>query len=642
MEISQDLVSQEEDEKQNYDEYNENNKLVNDISYSYYLHNKNSNNNLDNNQTISQDNNNQNNLKSQTINRRYNSQLTNIDENFDNTLKNKSINKNNSEINNINSSGLNVGRMSSTLDIRLGERERKKMLLDNIQTQITLRKKTKLEELKKRQEEDAQYLKDMILRYPFGRAGGGAPIRDKSGNIVTFRRNLISNLKYNQSSIDVDDDFDEVWGKDRPNRKNIVKSPQNINLNNNFNDENTIRPFSTNPHINSIKNNNTNFGIYQNNKYGNHDNSPLKQSFNFSTNNSLNIGNNSNINKLNNSFDLLNNNNLFYKNLLERKKKELELEKQLEMENEQLQENYNINHVNTINLRKKNNRTTNKKKLVYNYNTIDENEENEEIEENNENINENKYLNKKDYYDNFNFVQKGQIHPRLENSFLFTDEINKLRNEIRFDQNSLLDEINAIKKDAKNATKERKNIIKDLEYLKSQINMLNEIQIKQKEEEEIQKEKENQGKIIFDDKYDEFIEERLRRKQNDDYYYIDNSTFQNYENELPNQSIISKEKNILNLKNNDIEENQMELEDLIQKNNDILENLRENEFLEKKYKKRPEDYFNTSDAFFHTYRLTHADNYKEYDANYNKYYINKDINYDNEHDNDYEVKVEKI
>ena len=172
--------------------------------------------------------------------------------------------------------------------------------------------------------------------------------------------------------------------------------------------------------------------------------------------------------------------------------------------------------------------------------------------------------------------------------------------------------------------------------------MLNEIQIKQKEEEEIQKEKENQGKIIFDDKYDEFIEERLRRKQNDDYYYIDNSTFQNYENELPNQSIISKEKNILNDKINDIEENQMELEDLIQKNNDILENLRENEFLEKKYKKRPEDYFNTSDAFFHTYRLTHADDYKEYDDNYNKYYINKDINYDNEHDNDYEVKVEKI
>ena len=639
MEISQDLVNQEED-KTNYDEYNENNKLVNDISYSYYLHNNihNNNNNLDNNKEIIKDNDKKDTLKSQPIKRRYNTQLTQINENLNNTLNNKEINQNNNnEINNnINTSGLNIGRMSSTLDIKLGEREKKKMLLNNIQTQINLSKKAKLEELKKRQEEDAQYLKDMILRYPFGRAGGGAPIRDKSGNILAPRRNLISNPKYNQSSIDVDDDFDEVWGKDRK-KKNNLGSPQNLNINNIFNEENTIRPFSTNPQINSIKNSNPNFDVYQNNRYGNINNSPLKQSYNFSTNNLLNIGNNSNIyNKLNNSVDLLNYNNLFYKNILERKKKELEIAKQFEeMENNKIQENYNNYQDNNIPiLRNKNNRTTNKKKLVYNYNIIDENEENS---------GENKYLNKKDYYDNYNFVPKGQIHPRLENSFLFSDEINKLRNEIRVDQNSLLDLINSIKKDVKDATKERKKAINDIEYLKSEVNKLNEIQNQEKEE-EIQKLKDYQDKILYDKQYDEFIEERLRRKQNDGYYYIDDSVFQNYENELPNKSIISQQKKILNIQKNDIEENQMELEDLIKKNNDILDNLRDNEILENKYKKRPEDYFNTSDAFFHTYRLTHADDYKEYDENYNKYYRNKYTNDYNENKNndDFEVKIEKI
>ena len=129
MKESLDLVNQIEEDK-NYDEYNENNKLVNNIGYSYQLKNslknnsESSNNNSDNNDTLSPNRNNQT-ISNQ--NRRYNSQLTNLE---------STINQNNNNLQDINNN-LNYGRMSSTLDIRLGGRERKKMLLDNIKTQIT-------------------------------------------------------------------------------------------------------------------------------------------------------------------------------------------------------------------------------------------------------------------------------------------------------------------------------------------------------------------------------------------------------------------------------------------------------------------------------------------------------------------------
>jgi hypothetical protein len=291
MEVSsEDLVNQIEKEN-NYDEYNQNNKLVNDISYSYYLNNKLNDNNIsDNKQDISLNNENQNIItNNNTSNKRYNSQLTNVNESMENKLNNN----NSININNIEG---NLRKFTSTLDIRMNERERKKMLLDNIQTQISLRKKTKLEELKKRQEEDAQYLKDMILRYPFGRGGGGAPIRDKSGNLITFRRNLISDPKYNQSPINVDDDYNEVWGKEKGNKKFNINRSQNINNNIINDDEDIIRPFSTNPQINTIKNTNLNFENTPNNIYNSNNNntSSLKQTYNFSNNNLLNNANNLN------------------------------------------------------------------------------------------------------------------------------------------------------------------------------------------------------------------------------------------------------------------------------------------------------------------------------------------------------------
>ena len=645
--MSTDLVNQVETQE-NYDEYNKNNKLVNDISYSYYYNNNILNNNsLDANQV--QENQNQNqtiNTTNNNSNRKYNSQLTKIDENLDNTL-NQSINNNNLINNNANTLNINSGRMASTLDIRMGERERKKMLLNNIQTQINLRKKTKLEELKKRQEEDAQYLKDMIIRYPFGRGGGGAPIRDKSGNLVTYRRNLISDLKYNQSPINVDDDYDEVWGKEKRIGRYYVNAneSQNINnnnINNNINDENTIRPYSTNPQINTIKNNNLNLDNNQNNRYENNINNStsLKQVYNLSTNNLLNNGHNiNNYQNLSNSSNLLNYNSLLYKKILERKKKELELEKQLsDIEDEELADNYNnMNQINSINNLRSNNIITRNiiSKKDYNINTQNDNNKD----------NENKYLNKNDYYDNHNFVPKGQIHPRLENSFLFTDEINKLKNEIKVDQNSLLDVIFEIKKDVKKATKERKKVIKDLESLKFQINQIK-IENARKNEEEIENDNNYVKRFVNDNEYDEYIEKILKSKENDnDYYYIGNSFFENYEKELPNKSSIKKEKNIFNIKKTYIDENQLELDELIKKSDDILQNLKDNEKIENAHKRRPEDYFNTSDYFFHTYRLNHANDYEEYGDNYISNYLKKKyINNYNEHkdDDDYEVKIEKI
>ena len=93
-----------------------------------------------------------------------------------------------------------------------------------------------------------------------------------------------------------------------------------------------------------------------------------------------------------------------------------------------------------------------------------------------------------------------------------------------------------------------------------------------------------------------------------------------------------------------MDENQMELEELIKKSNDILENLRDNENIEKEHKRKPEDYFNTSDYYFHTYRLNHANDYKEYGDDFNKdYYLNKYMKYNKKNNNDdYEVKIEKI
>jgi hypothetical protein len=190
-----------QDETPNYDEYNQNNRLVNDVNYSYYFNKnqnfqKNENNNENSTNNISNENNIVNN--------------NNLNENNNNVENNNDI-KNNKISTPYNSYNFKTSRISSTIDIKADERRRKKILLNNIQAQINLRKKTKLEELEKEKEEDKKYLKEMFEQYPFGRGGGGAPVRNKKGEVVAFRRNLISDYKYNQSGINIDDDFDEVW-----------------------------------------------------------------------------------------------------------------------------------------------------------------------------------------------------------------------------------------------------------------------------------------------------------------------------------------------------------------------------------------------------------------------------------------------
>ena len=127
----------------------------------------------------------------------------------------------------------NSFRSPSPRQIRMEELEKKKTLLNNIQSQINLTRQNKMEQMNKNKEEDAKYLRDMMVYYPFGKGGGGATIRDKSGNIVTNRRSLISDPKYNLASINVDDDYYEVYDKEKRIGRYYNYGNNNVNNNNN-------------------------------------------------------------------------------------------------------------------------------------------------------------------------------------------------------------------------------------------------------------------------------------------------------------------------------------------------------------------------------------------------------------------------
>ena len=188
------------------------------------------------------------------------------------------------------------------------ELERKKALLNNIQSQINLTRQTKLEQMNKNKEEDAKYLRDMMIHYPFGRGGGGAPIRDKSGNIVTNRRSLISDPKYNLASINVDDDYYEVWNKEKRVGRyyNNDMNNNNINNNNNYNQQlsNTANNFRGNDYYNNNNNiqdpyNNNNQNYFNNNNYKQQNNGGRPYSTNprlMNNNNNYNYNNNNNNN----------------------------------------------------------------------------------------------------------------------------------------------------------------------------------------------------------------------------------------------------------------------------------------------------------------------------------------------------------
>lgn len=189
---------------------------------------------------------------------------------------------------------------STPSNIKQQDAERHRMLLQNIQSQMNLNKPTKLQELQKRKEEDQKYIQDMQNCFPFGRGGGGAPIRDKNGSIVTSRRGLISNPKYNLMQINVDDDYNEVW--DKGIKYGLLNYKNTLNRNNSNNGMNVNSNFSQTMGYNNNNNNNGQYGnnflantaqrslsarIYGNNNNNNMNNG-ISNAFNYGISNGMN------------------------------------------------------------------------------------------------------------------------------------------------------------------------------------------------------------------------------------------------------------------------------------------------------------------------------------------------------------------
>ena len=125
-------------------------------------------------------------------------------------------------------------------DIKQEELQRKKILLGNIQNQMYMHKDNLKKEKEKQTKEEQAYLNGIENFYPFGRGGGGAPNRDKNGNIITNRRRLISDPKYQHVSINVDDDYYEVWNQQKPGITRFTNSPDKKNSNTTLNNSNNI------------------------------------------------------------------------------------------------------------------------------------------------------------------------------------------------------------------------------------------------------------------------------------------------------------------------------------------------------------------------------------------------------------------
>ena len=412
---------------------------------------------------------------------------------------------------------------------RREEQERKKMLLNNIQSQINLTKRTKLEELRKRQEEDAQYLKDMVVCFPFGRGGGGAPIRDKSGNIVTNRRALISDPKYNLTSINVDDDYYDVWDKEKRIgrfyrnasqyelgsnnnlNRNQPLSNTGMNFNNNqggynqaFQQENVGRPYSTNPRLmnnnnNYNYNNNFNYNNGQNmgNNYGQQqgNNFQNKQQF-FNTMQRPNVQNISltydnfevmdrdQVRQIKENYrqDLINQieeNKL--KKELEKKGKELEEareeerlrkerdeleQRELEERNRNQQLRNRVRNENNLLIIEKNNRiknnnnnnssNNNNQSEFNNVRTINRTVRINEVNENNNNVIDQEAIDK--------INQK-----EMESKMQLNNEILKLREQMKDQQNDLFNQIAFLKQETQSANQQRFQALKEIEKLKDEL-----------------------------------------------------------------------------------------------------------------------------------------------------------------------------
>ena len=468
--------------------------------------------NFENNLNGNNYNRNMNNNYSQTLNQNYNNNINNNEQNINNGM-NEYVNKE------LASHGLNL-RSPSPRQIRLEEQERKRMLLNNIQSQINLTKKTKLEELRKRQEEDAKYLKDMVICFPFGRGGGGAPIRDKSGNIITNRRALISDPKYNLAQINVDDDYYEVWDKEKRIGRYYRNSSQINGNKNNFNgqqlnntaqnfggmnmnnqgvnnnqdfynlQQNSGRPYSTNPRL---MNNNPNYSNGNMMDYNFQQDNNMNMNNNYSNNqqffNTLQRPNTQNISLTYDNYEIMDrdqqrqvkenyrqdlltqmkeNEN---KKLLEKKRKELEeareeerlrkereeLERQeLEEKNKNLRLQNNLRNENNVLILEKNRNNNGQNEEFNKRRTVKTIIKTNVINEENNNITDQEAIDK--------INQK-----EMESKMQLNNEILKLREQMKDQQNDLFHQIQFLKQETQSANQQRFEALKEIEKLKDEL-----------------------------------------------------------------------------------------------------------------------------------------------------------------------------
>ena len=426
----------------------------------------------------------------------------------------------------------NSFRSPSPRQIRMEELEKKKTLLNNIQSQINLTRQNKMEQMNKNKEEDAKYLRDMMVYYPFGKGGGGAPIRDKSGNIVTNRRSLISDVKYNLASINVDDDYYEVYDKEKRigryynygnnnvnnnnnnynqqlsntgnnfrgmnyNTNNNMQDPysnqnQNFYNNDNFQQMNNGRPYSTNPRYM----NNNNMNNYNYNNPPNMDYYPEQQNNNYQMQdniaqnpqyfNTLQRPNTKTISLTYDNYEVNNNEQQMqikenYRQDLLRQIKENEEKKEREKrrkkeEEEKLEEKLRKEREELF-LREQEEKNKNKQLLnkLQNDNNllIQEKNKNSSSEFINLRPNRKVILNKAQSENNLVDLDKEAFEKiqqkELESKLQLNNEIMNLREQMKEQQNDLFHQIAFLKQETQNANQQRFEALKEIDKLKDEL-----------------------------------------------------------------------------------------------------------------------------------------------------------------------------
>ena len=426
----------------------------------------------------------------------------------------------------------NSFRSPSPRQIRMEELEKKKTLLNNIQSQINLTRQNKMEQMNKNKEEDAKYLRDMMVYYPFGKGGGGAPIRDKSGNIVTNRRSLISDVKYNLASINVDDDYYEVYDKEKRigryynygnnnvnnnnnnynqqlsntgnnfrgmnyNNNNNMQDPysnqnQNFYNNDNFQQMNNGRPYSTNPRYM----NNNNMNNYNYNNPPNMDYYPEQQNNNYQMQdniaqnpqyfNTLQRPNTKTISLTYDNYEVNNNEQQMqikenYRQDLLRQIKENEEKKEREKrrkkeEEEKLEEKLRKEREELF-LREQEEKNKNKQLLnkLQNDNNllIQEKNKNSSSEFINLRPNRKDILNKAQSENNLVDLDKEAFEKiqqkELESKLQLNNEIMNLREQMKEQQNDLFHQIAFLKQETQNANQQRFEALKEIDKLKDEL-----------------------------------------------------------------------------------------------------------------------------------------------------------------------------